>query len=77
MVGKHEFIEIQLLVSGHGREAVTIAVADYVRRRLFSLEAVKAALHSERVHWTIQKLVLDHIPDLADGRDQYPARWTL
>ena len=72
--GTREFIEILLLVSYHGREAVTMAVADCVRKRLFSLEAVKAALRPERVPLAIPKLVLDHLPDLVlEGTGIRPA----
>lgn len=73
--GTREFIEILLLVNCHGQEAVTMAVADCVRRRLFSVEAVKAALRPEQIPLTIAKLALDHLPNLAlEGTGIRPAK---
>ena len=72
--GTREFIEILLLMTCHGQEAVTMAVSDCVRRRLFSLEAVKAALRPELVPVTIPRLSLDHLPHLAlEGTGIRPA----
>ncbi len=73
--GTREFIEILLLMTCHGQEAVKRAVTACVRRRVFSLEAVKAALRPEQVPVTLPRLALDHLPNLAlEGTGIRPTR---